>query len=271
MYGIDGDTQKLLRYVFGRDEFKEVGVVTNQWGQAMGDFESLAYVPEGPHRGFYTSVNSGPYARRLIRVSGLDASAYVYPSISGPGFIRGMAAMKRLDGQWTIMAVTTRANATIRELVSIDPATGLATWCMDLGRIYEGIAVDAPGALYGVVHDTASDHSELWIIDPDPTDGAFGPEDRVGGNAWPRVEALEFAFGDNTPPIEGLPPPAHTWDHSRGVLFAFSDDADELLVINTTNGQGAGVQCAFATIDCEGLVFLTVARDPYDEVTEGFD
>lgn len=270
MYGIDGDTRTLLRYVFGADDFKEIGTVTNQWGEPMDDFESLAYVPEGPMRGFYTSVNSGPYERRLIRVNGLDATATVYPVATGPGYIRGMVAYEPEPDAWAILAVTTRGGATVRELVSIDPATGVATFVMTLGRVYEGIALDAEGTLFGVVHDPPN-ASELWIVDPDPADGVWGPESLIGSHPWPRVEALEFAFGDATPPLEGLPPPAHTWDASRGVLFGFSDNADALVVLNAETGQAVEHETAFATVDCEGLVFLTRLRDPYDEVTDGFD
>jgi hypothetical protein len=51
-----------------------------------------------------------------------------------------------------------------RELVTIDPATGVATSVGDTGAFFSALAFDAAGTLYGVTHDDSVAAEELYTL-----------------------------------------------------------------------------------------------------------
>ena len=145
-----------------------------------------------------------------------------------------------------------------KNLISIDPATGIGSMVMPLGAKFEGLARGPTGLLY------ASDDDELWVIDL-----YMGTVTEVGDHAYDDVEALEYAFGDNAPQIEieGL---SSDWTDD-GVLFGFSDHDNAVLILNAETGQAIQFDCAVDTTDCEGMVFLTEQSDPMFAVLNVFD
>jgi hypothetical protein len=94
IYGIDADTYELLRYDFRTDTLKNLGVVVDQNGDVVEDVEGLAYVPTGSFKGLYGTANyEETEPSRLIRISPLDATAFVYPSTIGFGKIEGLVSV----------------------------------------------------------------------------------------------------------------------------------------------------------------------------------
>ena len=91
-------------------------------------------------------------------------------------------------------------------------------------------------------------------------------ETTLGTHPSSAVEALEWVSGDNLRLIvaPGIPS-AWTLD---GMLIAFSDANNELLMMNPSNGDARSFPCSFNTIDCEGLVVTTRMRDPYGILIE---
>ncbi|MCZ6543639.1 MAG: hypothetical protein O6768_08235 [Planctomycetota bacterium] len=267
MYAIDGDTMQLLRYNFGTDEFTSVGTVIDQHGHVLNDFESLAFIPTGPDKGYYSTRNSNLHKKILIKLNPLTAAATVS---TGPqiAYIRGMVAFQQTPGNWKIYAAS---SSTPPSLVVINPVTGSAESWVPIADssgdevVMEGLALNSDGDMYGISHN-GSTISELWTIDP-----ATGVASSIGQDNWARIESLEFAFGDNTPDIGGLPAAVATWDFSKGVLIGFSDNSDTLLVINPATGEGVALENSFTTLDAEGLTFTTADRDAYLAIRNGFD
>ncbi len=275
MYGIDGDTGRLLRYAFATDSFTEVGVLVNELnGQTIIDCESLAYIPSGPHKGFYTSSNNAT-ARKLIKVNALDATASIYQFGNGFGYIRGMVAYEESPNNWVLYAVCSLGGGTILTLVSIDPASGLGTQVMSINAddkpaghpAFEGIAVGPTGTIYAV------GYYELWTLEPSG-DGVTGIETFIGVHNWPRTEALGFILGDGAPGI--IVPGVNSAWTANGAMFSFADDADTLLVMNSNTdpaapdaAQAVRYDCSFVTVDCEGLIFFTLRTDPRRPIVMG--
>jgi hypothetical protein len=137
-----------------------------------------------------------------------------------------------------------------KNLIEIDPATGLGEMVMQLGERFEGLAQGPNGVFYAAADD------ELWAIDL-----YHGTKVEVGFHDQPDVEALEYAYGDYDPQVEvpGVPP---AWT-AGGALFGFSDETDTVLVLNPATGDAVEYECALDASDLEGMVFMTEMNDPY--------
>lgn len=257
MYGIDADTHELLRYTFDTDEFIRIGVVVDQNGHVIDHPECMTYIPSGPHRGFYAIPSGkdgtgGPeYA--LVKINGMDGSAWAFPDDSiGYQRLCGATAMQDPGGKWWIVA---SARTPDDCLVWIDPEDGVAKAELNTHELFEGLALHPdPTKLYGntthVLYEISlTSDNEVQLVDL---------------SSWSRVESLETAFGDFGPAID-IPGVDASWT-ANGALFAFSDDRNALLVLNPTGNTVAEYNCSFVTVDCEGLVFLTQASDPFGKV-----
>ena len=156
-------------------------------------------------------------------------------------------------GSWTILTSDTHDKV----LVAIDPLTGNAVHLMDTDEKYEGLCMTPDDRLLG-----NTEHG-LWEIDI-----AARSESELGefDGDYGKVESLEYAFGDNSPVIdatsEGVPA---AWTDD-GLLFAFDDDSNALMLMDPASGNAIDYVCSFSTVDCEGLVFTTKNRDPYGAV-----
>ena len=173
-------------------------------------------------------------------------------------------------GGWTLFAVH-RGGAPwggdmdTPELIRIDPQTGIPTLIMNLDNMYGGLTLGPDGTLYGVKKNNG-----LYIIVPDPNDVDGGTETLLGGAGFDKVEALEFAFGDNAPQIDATPYVPSSWTQN-GILFAFDDDADAFMIMDPLTGNSAEYTCAFEAQDCEGLVFVTTKYDPLHDLLKPYD
>jgi hypothetical protein len=259
MYGVDADTHELMRYEFRTDAFVSLGVVKDGNDNPVTDIEGLAYIPHGPHKGLYGTANYyETQPSRLVKISGLDAKATVYSTSIGFEKVEGLVAAQDPDSyEWSLLGV---AKYPATSLITIDPASGAGTLIMETDNRYLGLARDPDGTIYGVTKDPA----ELWTIDPGSGESSTG---ELSG--YTKVEALEYAFGDDEPRIK-IPMVGHdvvpdSWTMA-GVLFGFDDDADALLIINAQNGHHVQWECSFQTIDCEGLVFTTELSDPFGPI-----
>jgi hypothetical protein len=308
MYAVDEDSDELLRYAFGDDDYFVVGQILDQDGNVLHEVEALGYILTGPHKGLYGVSNyDGNQRSRLIKFNTFTATATVYPVDIGYGNIEGMVGVRDPDtGAWSLYAVqagdsdpsTDRVtlchfppgnpdNAhTItvglpalpahlahgdtvgpcpdepeveshKNLIMIDPATGEGTFLAALGARFEGLALGPDGGLY------AARGNELWAIDP------FNcPVVRpIGTHGYQGVGALEYASGDGGPRIDVPGVPAG-WT-AEGVLFAFSDDEDVMLILNAANGGAVEYAVPVGATDLEGLVFLTESKDSFGEVVVG--
>ena len=136
MYGIDADTNELLRYTFDTNEYIRIGVVQDEDGREIDDVEGLAYIPQGPHKGFYGAPTKGSRQERLFRINPLDATARRCPLDIGFGDILGMiAVLDAATGNWLLVAVEKDEN-----LIAIDPATSsqlpvAASWTAIMPRM----------------------------------------------------------------------------------------------------------------------------------------
>ncbi len=284
MYGVDADTNKLLRYDLNADEFVTVGTVVNQFGNTVVDLEGMAYIPSGPHKGFYATTNFlDKNPTRLVKINALDATAELYSQPVGFWKVTGLVPYQDPGtGEWSLLGTTKNTNkADLKaKLISINPTNGTGTQLMDLGiMLMTGLAMDANGTLYGVDRGLnlageipPGTDSDLYIIDPWSSPQTLT---HVAPLPWNKVEALEFAFGKFGPVIDlstvaGINPADPTWS-AAGVLFGFSDAFDMLMIINPVTGAAVPYPGSFTTLDCEGLVFCTVRDDPLYGVLRGFD
>ncbi len=283
MYGVDADTNELLRYTLETDEFAPVGVVTDQFGATVIDIEGMARIPLGFQKGIYGTTNfKDNNPTKLIRINPLDATAWLFPTEVGFWKVAGLTPYKKPSGDWILLGTTKNTNQgdLQAKLIEIDPVTGLGTELMDLGiMLMTGLALDEAGVLYGVDRglgnagevplNTASD---LYIIHWQMPPGSQSLEHIGTIPTWSKVEGLEFAFGDNAFPIDcsTVPGTNPSW-FKDGVLIGFSDGYDMLMIINPNNGDAVEFPGTFQTLDCEGLVFVTARNDPLYGVLRGFD
>jgi hypothetical protein len=318
MYGVDEDTDELLRYSFRNDEYIVIGEIRDQEnGNVLHEVESLGFIPSGPHKGLYGVDNyDGADNSKLIRFDVFDATVAVYPVDIGFGNIEGMVSSRDPEtGEWTLYATQTGMvhgngggggggenpnkvfichrppgnpdNAhtiwvgapaaaahlqqhagdgthpgdtlgscdgdetiSIKNLIQIDPATGLGEMVMQLDKKFEGLAQGPDGVFY------AANDNELWAIDL-----YYGTVGEIGANGHEEIEALEYAYGDYDPQVEVPGIPA-SWTAS-GVLLGFSDADDAVLILNPATGEAVEYQCAIDATDIEGMVFMTEMNDPY--------
>ena len=254
MYGVDADTNMLLRYEFETGESLTIGELRDPNGYLIDDVESLAYIPTGPHKGFYGVPTKGFAKDRLVKINPLDATSQAYAAGVGFEAIVGMIAVRETPGNnWIIYATHSPPLSCVRNLIRIDPATGVGTVIMAVPKKLDGLARGPDGTLFAV-HD-----NELWTLDPDHP---LGPATSIVGQcAYTKIEALEYAFGDHDPGIEVPGVPAE-WT-ADGVLFGFSDNYDAFLIFNPDTGEASAYPCSIDTPDCEGIVFVTRRTDPY--------
>lgn len=293
MYTIEDETHKLYRFVFATNTFQEIAVVRDEATETpIEDTEAMSFIPSGPYRGFYTSANSTAPSwmnRRLIKVNAVDGTAHIfdYPGGSATfiGYIRGSTPFEDGAGNWKIYGAQTRNSGTECRLVVIDPATGhLEGAPLEIRDaaapmqwvVCEGLATNTAGDLFAVEHrgDGAGKRTQLWQINR-----ATGRATRIGGRIpFKRVECLELAYGDGSPPtISGLPSPADSWDSTTGVMLGYSDNDDAFLIFNAGTGAYVnfttlnGAPIAFTALDVECMVIMTQLRDTDGDLTGGFD
>ncbi len=284
MYGIDADTFELLRYEMATDTFASVGVVVDQNNNIVKDVEAMAYVPDGPYKGFYGMTNyKDTNPTKMVKINALDATAWEYPDPVGFWKVAGLTPFEKASGDWVLLGTTKHTDQSDlkAKLIEVDLETGVATEIMDLGiMLMTGLAIDEKGVLYGVDRgigqagevplNTASD---LYIIHWQEPLGSQWLEHVGTIPNWSKVEGLEFAFGDNMKPIDcsTLPAPTNPSWFKDGVLIGFSDGYDMLMIINPMNGDAIEYPGTFQTLDCEGLVFVTMRTDPLYGALRGFD
>ena len=249
MYGIDADTNELLRYSFETDTFVAIGVVRTESDDVIDDTEALTWVASGPAKGMYCIPRDGALSGKLLRINPLDARAEI---VSDTGFdgVTGMVAIQNpVTGDWVVIVSDRKA----MKLLLIDPQSGAVLAAFDVAEKFEGLALGPHGTLYG------NTRRKLYVIDP-----SSGSETFVGDIPYNKVEALEYGFGDGAPQIDvpGIP---SEWT-ADGALFAFDDDSDSLMIVDPASGDAMDYPCSFSTVDCEGLILTTRSRDPYGPV-----
>jgi len=281
MYGIDADTFELLRYELLTDTFASVGVVVDQNNNTVRDVEALAFVPAGPYRGFYGMTNyNDTQPTKMVKINALDATAWEYDLPVGFWKVSGLVAFQDPgDGEWSLIGATKHTGEAdfAAKLIQVDLETGLATELMDLGiMMMAGLAMDARGKLYGVDRglDLAGEvppgtQSDLYEIKPWDS-----PQElkHLGPLPWNKVEAMAFAMGDFKAKIDAsaIPGVNTSWT-THGALLGFSDEFDMLMIIDPKNGDAVPYPGTFTTVDCEGLVFVTMRTDPLYGAFRGFD
>jgi hypothetical protein len=246
IYGIDGQTDEMLRYTFDTDTYQVIGVVQTASGEIAYDTENLTWVPSGPAKGMYASPRgSGPLEGYLIKINPFDGSCEALLDTRPWKDINGMVTLWK-DGKWQILC----SDYNDQELIWIDPETLTMTYAMSYSVEIEGLAADGSGNVYGNTDEA------LYAIDLVAETVTL-----IGDCGTGKMESLEMGFGDNTPEmqISGIPA-AWTVD---GVLMGFDDSEDELMIIDPATGNAqAYAPCAFAAADCEGIVVLTNLQDP---------
>ena len=281
MYGIDADTFELLRYEMATDTFVSVGVVVDQNNYIVKDVEALAYVPAGPYKGFYGMTNyHDTKPTKMVMINALDATAWEYPDPVGFWKVVGLVAYEDPGtGEWSLLGTTKNTNQAdlAAKLIEVDLETGVATQIMDLGiMMMAGLAIDARGKLYGVDRGLnlagevpSGTQSDLYEIDPWASPQTLK---HLGPLPWNKVEALEFAIGDFKAKIDAsaIPGVNVSWT-THGALLGFSDAFDMLMIIDPKNGDAVPYPGTFNTVDCEGLVFVTMRTDPLYGALRGFD
>jgi hypothetical protein len=258
MYGIDADTYELLRYTFNTDEYVRIGKVVDESGNVVVDVEALAYIPSGPHKGFYGGANYYEEKPcRIVKINAMDATAETLPAKVGYEKVEGLVPVQNpITGKWRLLASTQHSDPDDGDhaLLWIDPATGAGSLIRNTNENYDGLAMGADGTVWGITED------QLYTIDV-----SSGNENSTSTHHdFGKTEALEWAFGDFAARIDVPGVPAD-WTKD-GILFGFSDDDDALLILDPKSGEAVKYACSFQTIDCEGLVFTTLARDAYGEV-----
>jgi hypothetical protein len=258
MYAIDDDTDELVRYSFRSNEYIVIGEVVEDNGHVVDEIEALGFIPHGPHKGLYGVTNHhGDLQTKLVKIDVFDGTATVYPDYTGFGNVEGLVGFRHAGGDWDLYAVNSakvaQGGGGKKNLLKINPATGLGTVVMHIGARFEGLAQGSDGTLYG-----ARGHN-LWTIDP-----AGGTVTKIGSHGFSDVEALEYAYGDYglNVDVPGIP---DEWT-ADGVLFGFADDQDTVVILNPATGEAAAWVCAVNTTDLEGMVFATMMTDPWGPI-----
>ncbi len=267
-YAIDSDTFNLVRYAFSTDSFMVAGPPRTAGGVTITNCESLAYIGQGPAKAFYTVPRSG-FPQQLVKIDMLTLEATVFaPKLCPVGRkITGMiSAYDSVAGEWYLLAassedITSDPNRMeSRVLIRIDPLNGTSTIVatqaqLGDGRRFEGLGIDSNGDLWAVgrhwfyrIHQEAG----YWV-------------DEIGKTGLDKAEAFEIAFGDSTPSIT-IPGVDPTWT-TNGVFFVADGQTQKFGVLNPATGefqewQISGTTSNFVTKDAEGLVLVTLNRDP---------
>ena len=105
IYGLDGDTNQLMRYTFGTDTFVNIGVVATADGKTIENTEALTWIPSGPAKGMYCAPRDGDLNGKLLLINPLDASAEVIGSTAND--ITAMVSMW-MGSEWAIIAWDTK-------------------------------------------------------------------------------------------------------------------------------------------------------------------
>ena len=245
MYGIDADTDQLLRYNFDTDVFTVVTTFSTEM-----HIEAMCWIPEGQAKGMYAVPERGSYENQIIRIHPFDGSWTPYFNLNER--ITGGTGYFDPDlGRWVMMWVEHDSDY----LLTMDPMTGNVSTIVPSVANFEGIALAANGTtVYGVTT------TKLYKVNLNT-----GVETYIG--AMPgadKVESLAFAFGDDDPAVE-VPGVPVAWTQG-GMLVAFDDDNTDLLIINPSNADVIRYACSFAGVDVEGIVFMTKATDPLGKV-----
>ena len=246
MYGIDTDTDQLLRYNFETGELSVVNVVP-----PGAHIEALGWFPDGPYRGMYgVAAAVGLPVGTLLRIHPFDGSARIIMDL-GLRVTGGVGYYDSDLGRWVLLLAEKKKEY----LFTVDLQTGDITIVFPDCQVYQGLAIGPDGLVYGCTY------TELWTVDL-----STGIETKVGDMpGTTKCEALEFAFGDDGPAITvpGVPP---AWTEN-GLLVGFDDDTDNLLIIDPSSADVIRYASAAAATDVEGIVFMTKATDPIGKVT----
>ncbi len=245
MYGIDTDTDQLLRYNFETGELSVFNVVA-----PGAHVEALGWFPDGPYRGMYgVAAAVGLPVGTLLRIHPFEGSdrflMYLGRRVTG-----GVGYYDSDLGRWVLLLAEKKKEY----LFTVDLQTGDITIVFPDCQVYQGLAIGPDGLVYGCTY------TALWTVDL-----STGVETKVGDMpGTTKCEALEFAFGDDGPAITvpGVPP---AWTEN-GLLVGFDDDSDNLLIIDPSSSDVIRYASAAAATDVEGIVFMTKATDPIGKV-----
>ena len=248
MYGIDGDTNELLRYTYDTDEYVVIGVITTDDGRTVEKCEALTFIPTGPDKGMYAIPALGSLAGLLLRINPLGAIAEV---VADTGLLNVTGMVARYDssaGGWKIIVGTTT------KLLTMDPGTGSYVNLMNTLATYECLALTLDDKLLVFADDN------LWEVD-----WTTGTETYIGKpDGYKKIEAMEFCFGDYAPEIN-IPGVTPAWT-ADGALMGFDDRENALVIINPATAEVIPIPCSFAAVDCEGVIIVTQRRDLYGTV-----
>ncbi len=269
LYAIDSTTYKLLRYAFADDTILTIGTVQTAGGTTVRDCESLGYVPPGPGFGMYSVPTTSPFERQLVRIDPRTATATVVgPELipSGRKITGMLSTFDPVANEWYLVAASSEKKTSsktafeTRELVRINPLTGASTIIATQAQLgdglrFEGLGIDSKGDIY------AASRTRFFRIHQE---AGYWVED-LGSTGLDKVETFEIAFGDVQPSID-VPGVNSSWTN-RGVFFVADEQIQKFGVLNPATGAFAeylvgGNPSAFLTEDAEGMILLTLSRDP---------
>ncbi len=268
-YAIDSDTFELVRYSFADNSFLSMGAVRTASGVAIRDCESLGYVPPGNGFGMYSVPTAAPYKGQLVRIDPISAQATVVGPVVVPVGRKITAMLSAYDSgtkAWYLLAASSEDRASgrdqieTRELLRFNPLTGAATTVatqamLGNGRRFEGLGMDSKGDIY------ATGRTRFYRI---RQDAGYSVQE-IGVTGLDKAETFEIAFGDAAPPLS-VPGVNQSWT-TQGVFFVADEQLQKFGVLNPNTGAFAeylvnGVPSTFITKDAEGMVLLTLSKDP---------
>lgn len=290
LYGVDRGTSTLVRCGFGDERYNVVDQIHLQDGTVLSDVRCLGYIPG--RLDLYAVWNVSGSQSKLLKIDMFSAEAEMMQRDVSYGYITGMVGMHLdiwdhnrghgndcdrydedntgngggangnggldADDCWTFV-VSSTSDSGDHDLLRIDPSTGRSYHLANLSRAYEGLAASYDEMLYGV-HE-----GQIWKIDP-----VSGAESMVGEGSYAGLEALEFAFGKESPAISI--PGVDASETAMGAMFGFSDSGDALLLVSDSSGVSQPFASPVNTMDLEGLVVISRYSDPrwdFDEL--GYD
>ncbi len=285
VYSIDSDTNELTRYSFATDDFTVVGVVQTAAGEAITDCESLGFVPGGDAKGIYSVPTKGTFKNNLVRIDPLTAEAIVYaPTVvsggsggwSGDRKVTGLVPYyNSTNGKWYLLAASSedqqsdKTRVETRELVQINPESGASSMVATQGMLgdglrFESLGIDSRGHLF------ATSRTHFFRIHHD---AGYWVEN-LGPTGLDKAEGFEVVFGDYQPSID-MPGVDSSWTQ-YGVFLATCDNTSMFGVLNPADGTFEeylvnGSPSSFVMKDAEGLVVVTLRRDPLYGSVVGFD